>query len=167
VTPHLTSVIAMEANHDLRLIGSVDKSRKCILSMLYTGKFVRSFVVDGNDSIQKLKVFSNGSIVILAELELPNGMKTKIRLYGIDARKIAEVVFEEKVLKWLKAEYDCAFDCLVVSFVSGRLLFLRVPDFAVLLEAKTEMSIVTLTFWRNENAFIATDSEGKIWLLRA
>jgi hypothetical protein len=166
-TPHVASIVDVEANANLRLIASLDKSRKCVLSMLDSGSFVRSFVVDGTDSLQKILLFSHGFIAILSAVELPASKKSVIRLYGLDARKIGnDLVFHDGVSSWCKLEYDCGLYCLAVAFTSTRLLFLRISDLSVLADQETLHPIVALNFSSEDNRIVLTTSDGTISLGR-
>jgi hypothetical protein len=133
--------------------------------MLDSGSFLRSFLVDGTDSLQKILLFSHGFIAILSSVELPTSKKSVIRLYGLDARKLGnDLVFHDGVSTWCKLEFDCGLQCLAVAFTSNRLMFLRISDFSVMAEQTTLHPIIGLNFSSEDNRIIMTTSNQTIWL---
>jgi WD40 repeat protein len=166
-TPHLKAIVDVESNPNLKLIASLDASRQCVLSYLHSGKFLRSFVVDGTDTLQKLALFSHGFVAILSEPEVTYGQKSVIRLYGIDTRKLGDdLSFPEEVVEWAKLEYDCGLHVLAVAFRSRRFVLLRIPDLVVLYDMITDCLIIGISLLRQENSIVLTAIDGKIWLLR-
>jgi hypothetical protein len=165
ITPHLTSIVDIAASPISRMIASVDKSRRCVLSMLYTGKYIRAFIIDGSDILERVLLFANGFITVLSKIELPDVKKAIVRVYGIDARKLAEVEFDDTVLDWAQAEFDCALDALVLSFESKRLAVLRIPDLWLMYDATAEMQLVTLVFWKAMDGILALSRDGTIYTL--
>jgi hypothetical protein len=163
ITPHLTSIVDIDASPDARIIVSLDKSRKCVLSMLYTGKYIRSFGVDGSDVLEKVMLFSSGFIVVLSKIELPDVRKAIVRLYGLDTQKLAQVEFDDQVLDWTKAEFCCALDCIMISFVSKRCVFLEIPRLRMMLDIVTDEPFVMVKFCRAMDEFVAVAPDGKLW----
>jgi WD40 repeat protein len=166
-TPHLKAIVDVESNPNLKLIASLDTSRQCVLSYLHSGKFLRSFVVDGTDTLQKLALFSHGFVTILSEPELTDGKKSVIRLYGIDTRKLGDdMSFHGEVLEWAKLEYDCGLHVLAIAFRNRRFMLLRIPDLEVLHDTVTDSLIIGISLLRQENSIVLTTADGEIWILR-
>jgi hypothetical protein len=155
IMPHLTSIVDIDVSHSAEIISSVDKERNCVLSMLSNGKRLRSFVIDGTDELQRVFIFGNGYVAFISH--------NVVRVYGIDGRKLAEETWNDKVLDWVKAEFQCALDCLVISFESKRLLVLRMPHLGVMLDIVTDVQFITLKFWRAMNSFIALAPNNTLW----
>jgi hypothetical protein len=163
IAPHLTSIVDIHASARARIIASLDKSRRCVLSMLYSGKYIRSFAVDGADVLEKVLLFSNGFVAVLSKVELPDVRKAIVRVFGIDARKLAQMEFDEKILEWTKAEFACALDALVLSFESKKCIILRIPDLSVLRTVEAEVQFMTLKFVSSTDAVLAVSADGRIW----
>jgi hypothetical protein len=141
-TPHLTSLVDVDASPRLGLIASLDKTRKCIFSWLETGLFVREFKVDGEDNLEKLALFTGGYCAVLGRTE--GG--SVIRVYGLNARTIGEAEFPEFAGESCKLEFETAVSALAVAFDGGKLRILRLPDLLVLTELQYREEIQALAF---------------------
>jgi hypothetical protein len=159
----LAPIVDIEANAVCRIIASVDKSRKCVLSMLHTGKVVRAFAIDGDDILRRVTVFAAGYVAVLAERELPGGWKTVVRVFGMDGRKVAGVEFDGEAAEWGKGEYACALSCLAVAFESRDFVLLRMPGLQVIGNFVSDCAVVAINFCRGGDAFVVSTADGKIW----
>jgi hypothetical protein len=161
-TPYLTSVVDVEANCSLGLVASLDKTRKCIFSMLDTGTFTRTFDVKGNDSLEKLILFSSGYLAVLSELVLANSATTTVRLYGVDTKLVCEREFDGLVAELCRVEFENALSGLAIAFKSGRLLMLRIPDLEMLFDLESQQQLNLITFSTQINALIIGTKTGEL-----
>jgi hypothetical protein len=166
VTPHLTTVVDVDTSVNLKVIGSLDRNRNCMLSWIATGRLLRSFIVDGADSVEKLLVFAAGFVAVLSVLELPTTKRTTIQLFGIDTRKVAEVVLEDEVVEWQKAEFESAVNCLVVAQKTRKLVVLELPTLAVVMQTETEVPVASIVFSRQVSALLVADRKGTVSMMR-
>jgi hypothetical protein len=90
-----------------------------------------------------------------------------VRLYGIDTQKLAHVEFDDQVLDWTKAEFGCGLDCLMISFVSKKCVFLKIPGLGTLLDIATDLPFVMIKFWRAMDAFVMVAPDGTLWTFGA
>jgi hypothetical protein len=163
--PHLTSIVDVEANAAARIIASVDKNRTCALSMLHSGKLLRSFPVDGDDAIRRIAVFNAGWVAVLAQAEAPDARAVVVRAFGVDGRKVGEARIGGEAKEWAKAEWACALNCIVVALAGGRVVFLRLPTLPVVAEFVADVQIVALSFCRSSDSFVVAAADGSIWTL--
>jgi hypothetical protein len=164
-TPHLTTVVDVDANASLRLVASLDKNRKCILSRLDTGGFIRSFDVPGSDSVEKVMLFSCGYLAVRSELVMAGAVKTTIRLYGVGTKLISEKEFDEVVVEWCLAEFANCEAGVVMALKSGRVLMLGVPDLAIVFEVKCEEEARLIAFSSHLNSFVVGTSVRKLYFI--
>jgi hypothetical protein len=162
---HVASLVDVEANPQLRLIASVDKNRKCILSMLDTGTFVRAFAIEGDDALARLLLFSAGYLLVLSKLESAAAVTTKVRVYGINGRKIAEAAFESEIADWCRAEFDTWMSAVAIAFRKGPFVALAVPTLAVACTVHADEQIGVLAFSPQMSSFFAGTESGKVLIL--
>jgi hypothetical protein len=158
----LTTLVDLDADPTLRLIASLDKSGTCVLSWLPNGGLVRSFEVEGSDSLERLILFSSGFVADLSVLETPTSKNTKLLIYGIDARKVAQIDFEGDVASWAKAEFDCRLSCLIVALKNRRFFIFRIPDLEQLTQLESESVITAIVFSAHLNAAVVSESSGAV-----
>ncbi|OHS99755.1 Beige/BEACH domain containing protein [Tritrichomonas foetus] len=166
VTPHLTSLVDIDANPTLRLIASLDKSRKLILSYLPTGRYIRAFDVKGNDELNKLMLLSNGYIVVASEFETSDrsSITTIIRVFGINTNQIAEVEFDGQMLLWCRAELDSGFDGIGLIFKNKQFVFLEIPTLKKIFQRNLpQKTIVSLNCIPQYLVFVLTDADGTVF----
>jgi hypothetical protein len=133
-----------------------------VLSWLPNGRLVRSFEIDGSDSLERLILFSSGFVAVLSVLETPTSKNTKLLIYGIDARKVAQIDFEGEVVSWAKAEFDSHLSCLIVALSSMKFFIFRIPDLEQLMELESESAITAIVFSVYLNAAIVAESSGVV-----
>jgi hypothetical protein len=161
IMPHFTTVVDVDVDPELRLIASLDESRNCVLSTLTTGRFVRSFRIDGDERVEKITLFTSGFVAVAAVGEGP-GVKTVLSVHGIDGKKTAQVAFEDEIGAWAKGEFESGLGCLAVGFRGRALMVMRVPDLALLTERTTAAPIVAVDFSVSLGAFVIADTTGRI-----
>jgi WD40 repeat protein len=165
--PHLTSVVDVHANAALGLIASLDKGRHCILSILNSGAFQRSFDIEGTDSLRRLMLFSGGYVAVLSQTEIGDAIVTTVRIYGVNTRKIEEVTFEESVVEWCMAEFETFVSAVAITFLSKRVVILGIPDGQILSDWQFGEVAVNVTFSARMNCFILGMKNGDLsalWL---
>ena len=171
VTPHLTSLVDIDVNPQLRIIGSLDKSRKFILSDLSSGRYIRAFELDGNDDLNKVMLISNGYIVVASKLEASDrsSATTIIRVFGLNTNQISEQRFNGRLDQWCKVELECGFDGIAFSIIENndnKLYFLELPFLDVVFQKDlTLRKIVSINCVSEYLMLIITDSEGKIYYI--
>jgi hypothetical protein len=163
--PHLASLVDVEANPQLRLIASLDKNRKCILSMLDTGSFVRSFVVEGDDTLERIMLLSPGYLLVLSRVETAASIKTTIRAYGINTRKIAQAEFEHGVADWCRGEFETWMSTVAIAFRRGPFVILSVPSLTLACTLRPEEQIGLLAFSPQMGSFLAGTESGRLLML--
>jgi hypothetical protein len=159
-TPHLTSLVDVDASPRFGLMASLDKTRKCILSWLENGLFLREFKVEGEDSLEKLTLFAGGYCAILGRTE--NG--SVIRVFGLNARKIGDIGFPEAAREWCKLEFETALSALAIGFDGGKLRILRLPDLLILSELQCREETQALAFSAQANC-LAVAGKTELYLV--
>jgi hypothetical protein len=163
-SPHLTSIVGVDTSPVLRLIASLDKNRRCILSFLRNGQFVRQFVVEGKSSEEsfiKLMLFGGGYIAVLSSVKTPAGVTTVVRLYGLNTKKLGEFSFPEAVADCCKFETELAVSAIALVFSGGRFVLLGIPDGKVKLDIPTDKKLGLLQFVPQFGGFLATSAENE------
>jgi hypothetical protein len=163
VTPHLTTVVDAEVSAALRLTASVDKSRLCIFTNLFTGQFIRSFRIDGQDAIKKLLLIASGFLAVLSAAEAGG---SAVRVFGLDTTEVTQKVFAEEIVEWTKAEFEGGVTCVGCAFRKGRFALLSLPKLTVEAEFSCEQEIVVVHFALSLNAFLVGDESGGIYIVR-
>jgi hypothetical protein len=164
-SPHLASVVAVDVSPVLRLIASLDKNRKCILSFLRTGQFARQFAVEEESSEQsfiKVMLFGGGYVAVLSSVKTADGITTVMRLYGINGKKLADFSFPEAVADCCKFETELAVSAVALAFSGGRFMLLGMPDGRVMLDIQTDQKLGLLQFVPQFGGFLAASAENEI-----
>jgi WD40 repeat protein len=164
-TPHLVSVVDVEVNVSLGLIASLDKARKCIFSVLQTGKFVRAFDVDGTDSLQRILLISSGFLAVLSESELDGMRKTTVRCFGLNTRNVKTVDIHEPVASWAKAELKSGINVIGIGFRNGNVVVLEVPQLRQVMTVSVGKPIVEILFAEQFTSFLIVDGEGGLYFV--
>ena len=168
VTPHLTSLVDIDANSTLRLIASLDKSRKLILSYLPTGRYIRGFDMKGNDKLNKLMLMSNGYIVVSSELDnsYRSSIKTIIIVFGINTNTLCEIENNGQLLIWCRAEFDSGFDGVGIILNGKIFAFLEIPTLKIIFQIQLSTKpIVALHCIPQCLVFILIDTDGNIYYI--
>jgi hypothetical protein len=139
--PHIASLVDVDVSPQLGIIASLDKARKCILSRIDTGAFVREFVIEGEELLERVMVFAAGYCAVQA-----SGAGGALRLFGINARKIAERRFTEEVVGWCRCEWECALSAAAIAFAGGAVRIVRMPDLEVVCEVRALEDAQALAF---------------------
>jgi hypothetical protein len=163
-TPHLSTIVDLDVNPTLRLIASLDKTRKCVFSSLDTGRFVRAFEVDGQDLLARVVLFSAGFVAIVSEVKRTEGVRSTIRLFGIDTRQICRREIEGAVSIAGKAELDFGMNVLMLGFVSGNFRVLKIPMLETVVDRSCEKEIVSVGYSSSCHAFLVSVVGGDILL---
>jgi WD40 repeat protein len=164
-SPHLTSVVGVDLSPVLRLIASLDKNRRCVLSFLRNGQFTRQFIVEGKSSEEsfiKVMLLGGGYVVFLSSVKTAGGVTTVLRLYGINGRKIAEFSLPDALVDCCKFETELAVSAVALSFSGGRFVLLGMPDGRVMLDVQTDKKLGLLQFVPQFGGFLAASAENEI-----
>jgi hypothetical protein len=132
-----------------------------VLSLLTTGRFVRSFRIEGEGNVERILIFSSGFVAVAAAAESP-GNRTVLSVHGIDGKKTAQMGFEDEVSAWTKVEFECGLSCLAVAFRGRALKIMRIPDLILLVERITPVSVIALDFSGTLGALVVADMNGRI-----
>ena len=163
-TPHASSLVDVEVSEKLTMIASLDKENNCILSMLMTGKFVRSFSINSPDPIQMILLFSSGFIGALAIAELPR-RESSIYCYGIDGEKMSDVHFDQRVKMWQKVEFACSLCGVAVAFEDGRFIFVTIPELKILVDITTSHIVRFIMFVKEHNTFLLVAEDKNVYAI--
>ena len=146
ISSHLTSLVDIDANATLRLIASLDKSRKLILSYLPNGRYIRAFDIKGTDKLNKLMLMANGYIVIVSELQSTDrsSIKTIIRVFCLNSNQISEIELTGQLHLWCRIELDSGFDGIALIMKDQQLIFLEIPTLKKLFETTLHRQIMAI-----------------------
>jgi hypothetical protein len=153
-TPHLTSIIDLDVSPTLRLIASLDKTRRCVFSNLDNGRFIRAFQIEGTDSLSTVVLFSCSFLAIIARLRGTEQASSSVRLYGIDTRKVGETVLVGEIVASGRTEFDFGMNVLMLGFRSGKFIVLRIPDLHVIVDLDCHAEIVFVRYLTHFNGFL-------------
>jgi hypothetical protein len=159
VTPHLASLVDVDVSPALRLVASLDKDRKCVLSLLETGQFMRSFQIEGVETLSKLILFSAPFLAVIGELS----GKSCVKLFGVDTRKVYESEFDGVVTVVGKAELDFGLNLMAIGFAKGRFVVVRIPDLRIVVDVQGRSDIVSVNFSPQLFAFIVATVTGDVF----
>jgi hypothetical protein len=159
--PHFTSVVDVDADASLGLIASLDKNRKCIFSLLGSGAFQRSFQIEGNDSLQRIMLFAAGYLLVLSQADGADA-SARIRVYGVNGRKIDEILVPETVTELCPAQFATWVSVVAVGCASGRVILVTIPDCRPVADLRARDAVVSIAFSIQLNCFVVGSKNGEV-----
>lgn len=126
VNHHLAQAVDVTASEELSLVISCDIHQTIIISDLYTGVFIRSFIIQ-NSNITRILLLNEGFIVVFSNIKKEK--RSLIQLYSLNGDLIFCSEFESEFACICPIEFIGPKSQLAVCFQNRTLLILTCPFF--------------------------------------
>jgi hypothetical protein len=151
---HAAPIVAVSVSPALHLVATVDRTKRCVLSMLASGKTVRSFSVDVEPVMRALLV-PEGFLAIAGG---PN--RGSIRLYDLGGQSLAQMEFADAIEDWAAGD-----EVIAVVRELGKVVLLSTPELAVIAELPWDKRGAVVVAVPKTRAFAVCSRDGEVALI--
>jgi len=165
VSPHLTSLVDVDSDVVLDLIVSCDKGKNVILSSLSSGRFIRSFVAGGEESLSRVLIFDQGYILLATELQSSGGYLSVLKLYNLNTRLLSTYTSSSPIVSWCRIDINPGSSLVAVAYSSGKVVLITLPNMKELFSIRATSKIISMSYSPITYSLICADTEGRIFLI--
>ena len=165
ISPHHDGLTLYDANDDLGLIISCDKTKNIVLSDLVSGQFIRTFHFQKKGVITNIVLFSSGYVAFATEKSKMDVNITKICIYSINSNYIGSYKVISKLKCWCKIEPKSGSQLLALAFENGKINIIRVSSIKEILSYRTDKIVISMNFNQELFTCFCVDKEGSIYAL--
>jgi hypothetical protein len=163
VNYHLASAVDAAACETLRMVASLDSSRRVVLIELWSGSFLRSFNLIDNGAVPaRLMLLEDGYIVALSECRAGNEEQTIIQVYGINTNLLGVYDKDRKSTAWWGIARISKPAMIAVAFADGSFVLLATPDAQVFASLTFADPITQIAFDPTDNMLYLVDENQQI-----
>ena len=165
VNHHFVQAVDISASKVLRLVVSIDISRRIVLAELSTGKFIRSFYLNDYQSIPyKILLLNSGFIVSICEHRSNNDIRSTIQMNALDSTLLSMYDHSRRVTSLCPIDInENGKSYIAISFEDGFFILLSCPE-AQIIHTKTFPSkIISISHLESERLLLLSNNNNQIF----
>lgn len=152
-------------NGNLGIIASCDVNQRIILTDIYNGSFLRSWLINGKSLFpQRVLILDSGFVAVLCETGSQNAKRTVIQCFTIDAEIAGAYDHFGFAVAWIPINFRNGTSFIAVSYEDCSFLVLHVPDLKIMMEIKFPAMITRISFNLENHRLLLSNAQGKIFV---